>query len=131
MAFTKTSVEVLFILLEKQGNANDASKSLLQISIMLLNVFCNSFSTSSSSVLEDTIVRKLPLNYWEQGRIQTVEIRAHKLLIWLNPCLQVPVDCIIYKNKPHFWKKGVSTDRQIFQLNWLPWILYCGSKTSN
>ena len=65
MAFTKTSGEIPFTLLEKQGNANGASDSLLQISIMLLNVFCNSFSRSFSSALEGTIIRKFPLNYWE------------------------------------------------------------------
>ena len=64
MAFTKTSGEIPFTLLEKQGNATDASDSLLQILIMLLNVFSNSFSRSSSSVLEGTIIRKLSLNYW-------------------------------------------------------------------
>ena len=47
MAFTKTSSQIPYTLLEKQGNANDASNSLLQISIMLVNVFCNSFSRSS------------------------------------------------------------------------------------
>ena len=57
--FTKTLGESL---LDKQGNANDASDSLLQISIMLLKVFCNSSSRSSSSVLEGTIIRKFPLN---------------------------------------------------------------------
>ena len=65
MAFTKTSGEIPFTLLEKQGNANGASDSLLQISIMLLNVFCNSFSRSFSSALEGTIIRKFSLNYWE------------------------------------------------------------------
>ena len=39
MDFTKTSDEIPFTLLEKQGNATDASDSLLQISIMLVNVF--------------------------------------------------------------------------------------------
>ena len=63
IAFTKTSGEIPLTLLDKQGNANDASDSLLQIPIMLLNVFCNSFSRSSSSVLESTIIRKFPLNY--------------------------------------------------------------------
>ena len=64
MALTKTLGEIPFTLLEKQGNATDASDSLLQILIMLLNVFSNSFSRSSSSVLEGTIIRKLSLNYW-------------------------------------------------------------------
>ena len=63
MAFTKTLGEIPYTLSEKQVNANDASKSLLQISIMLVNGFCNSFSKSSSSVLEGTIIRKFPLNY--------------------------------------------------------------------
>ena len=61
--FTKASGEIPLTLLDKQGNANDASDSLLQISIMLLNVFCNSFSRSYSSALEGTIIRKFPLNY--------------------------------------------------------------------
>ena len=61
--FTKTSGEIPLTLLDKHGNANDASDFLLQISIMLLNVLCNSFSRSSSSVLEGTITRKFPLNY--------------------------------------------------------------------
>ena len=52
IAFTKTSGKIPLTLLDKQGNANDASDSLLQISNMLLNVFCNSFSRSSSSVLK-------------------------------------------------------------------------------
>ena len=55
MAFAKTLGEILFTLLEKQGNSNNASDYLLQISVMLLNIFCNSFSRSSSSVLEGTI----------------------------------------------------------------------------
>ena len=63
MAFTKPSGEIPFTLLERQGNATDANDSLLQILIMLLNVFCNSFSRPSSSVLEGTIIRKFPLNY--------------------------------------------------------------------
>ena len=63
MAFTKTSGEIPYTLSEKQVNANDASNSLLQISIMLVNGVCNSFSKSSSSVLEGTIIRKFPLNY--------------------------------------------------------------------
>ena len=63
IAFTKTLGEIPLTLLDKQGNTNDASDFLLQISIMLLNVFCNSFSRSSSSVLEGTIIRKFPLNY--------------------------------------------------------------------
>ena len=61
--FTKTSGEIPLTLLDKQGNANDASDSLLQTLVMFLNVFCNSFSRSSSSVLEGTIIRKFPLNY--------------------------------------------------------------------
>ena len=61
--FTKTSGKIPLTLLDKQGNANDASDFLLQISIMLLNFFCNSFSRSPSSVLEGTIIRKFPLNY--------------------------------------------------------------------
>ena len=61
--FTKTSGEIPLTLLDKQGNANNARDSLLQISIMFLNVFYNSFSRSSSSVLEGTIIRKFPLNY--------------------------------------------------------------------
>ena len=52
IAFTKTSGEIPLTLLDKQGNANDARDSLLQISNMLLNVFCNSFSRFSSSVLK-------------------------------------------------------------------------------
>ena len=52
IAFTKTSGEIPLTLLDKQGNANDASDPLLQISNMLLNVFCNSFSRFSSSVLK-------------------------------------------------------------------------------
>ena len=63
MTFTKTSGEIPFTLLEKQGNATDASDSLLQILIMLLNVFSNSFSRSSSFVLEGTIIKKFQLNY--------------------------------------------------------------------
>ena len=55
MAFAKTLGEILFTLLEKQGNSNNASDYLLQISVMLFNIFCNSFSRSSSSVLEGTI----------------------------------------------------------------------------
>ena len=35
IAFTKTSGEIPLTLLDKQGNANDASDSLLQIPIML------------------------------------------------------------------------------------------------
>ena len=63
IALTKTSGEIPLTLLVNQGNANDASDSLLQISIMLLNVFCNSFSGSSSSVSGGTIIRKFSLNY--------------------------------------------------------------------
>ena len=61
--FTKASGEIPLTLLDKQGNANDASDSLLQISNMFLNFFCNSFSRSYSSVLGGTIIRKFPLNY--------------------------------------------------------------------
>ena len=61
--FTKTSGEIPLTLLDKQGNSNDASDSLSQISITFLNVFSNSFSRSSSSVLEGTIIRKSPLNF--------------------------------------------------------------------
>ena len=61
--FTKTLGEIPLTLLDKQGNSNDASDSLSQISITFLNVFCNSFSRSSLSVLEGTIIRKSPLNY--------------------------------------------------------------------
>ena len=43
MAFAKTLGEIPFTLLEKQGNSNGASDYLLQISITLLNIFCNSF----------------------------------------------------------------------------------------
>ena len=57
IAFTKTSGEIPLTLLHKQGKANDTSGSLLRISVMLLNVFCNSFSRSSSSILESTIIR--------------------------------------------------------------------------
>ena len=63
IALTKTSGEIPRTLLDKQGNTNDASDLLLQISIMFLNVFCNSFSRSSSSVLEGTMIRNFPLNY--------------------------------------------------------------------
>ena len=61
--FTKTSGKIPLTLLEKQGNASNASHSLSQILIMLLSIFCNSFSRTSSSALEGTINRKFPLNY--------------------------------------------------------------------
>ena len=105
IAFTKTSREIPFTLLEQEGNANDATVSLLQVSIMLLNIFRNSFSRSYSSVLGSNIIRKASLNYWKQGRIETNDIRAYKPLIWLNPCLRVAGDCIVCTKKASFLKK--------------------------
>ena len=78
IAFTKTSGEIPLTLVDKQGNTNEAKDSLLQISIMLLNVFCKNFPSFSSSVFEGTIIRKLTLNYWELDLIQTIETRVQK-----------------------------------------------------
>ena len=61
--FTKTSGEIPLTLLDKQGNANNASDSLLQILIMVLSIFCNSFSRTSLSALQGTIITKFSLNY--------------------------------------------------------------------
>ena len=45
MAFTKTSGEIPYTLSEKQVNANDASNSLLQISICWSTVFVTAFQS--------------------------------------------------------------------------------------